>query len=372
MEKQLLIKYFKGYRNGNTIRLVSISNLGLYIVKFYVNKDCGYIMNNLIVLDDFRAKGEEMLQENRCYRIIAPYSSHNSLYKIRDEVLSLLPYSGASSIKKLFLPFTFDAEPFWSIKIEQGYFNHKYSPFTVLTYVIRDHYRDVFDYCNGTVISSEKDYHHYLDMFNESFTSVLERAYSGRNKPCSTDEMIKIGSLFFLILNSSDLSQGLIIDYDRKYLNPWNGVRVNNMVSLKYLKEVSESIQGVWMSDMPWQNFFFRYADLTDSDSLWFFNIPPIEQHKGDGPEQELTRDELFFIFDSLCSINLKGGKCLMTVENKEECELEFFEKYFNFKKCRPSVYINDFLTMRTDSIDGFITISNYSLDKKSKRNSRS
>jgi hypothetical protein len=329
----------------------------------------GFNMNNLIVLDHFRAKGEEMFDENKAYKIISPYSSHNSFYKNREQVLSILPYSEKRTIKRLFLPFTFDAEPFWSINVQEGYFNHKYSPFTVLAYTIRDHYRDIFDYCNGLVIASEKDYHHYLNMFNDSFTSALERTSNGSNRLCSEDEMIKMGALFFLILNSSDLSQGLIVDYDRKYLNPWGGLRSNNMINLKYLKEVSDSIKNIWMSDLPWQNFFFRYVDLTDQDTLWFFNLPNIEDYRNDGLEQELTRDEVFFIFDSLCSINLRKGKCLITVKNEEgDSELEFFEKYFNFKSVRPGVYMNDFLTMRKDIIDGFITISNYSLERKSNK----
>jgi hypothetical protein len=290
------------------------------------------------------------------------YSSHNSLRNHREEVLSALPPK-STPFRKLFSPFIHDGEPFWNLNIQEGYFNHKYEPYTVLLYAIRDHYRDVYDYINGLVVANGRDYDNYRDEFNKSFMSALSRAHGHSCRTCSTDEMIRMGSLFLILLRSCDNREGLIIDYERRFMNPWSGVRVTNKILLSNLEHLSNSLQNVYMSGMHWQSFMFRYIGETDQDSVWFINLPSIDDARSDELEQEMTKDEMFSMFDHLVSIDKRGGKICMVVENSDK-NIKFMKDYFKFKQTSHGRYSNSFLNLSRSLIEDLMVVSNYRLPK--------
>lgn len=328
-------------------------------------KSC--LMSKLVFLEDYMKKDVPMIQDVRVnLDKLSLYTSHNTLRENRSIILNSLP-NRSLNIKKLFVPFSYDGEPFWLTNIEQGYFNHKYEPYTMLMYVLRDHYREVFDYCDGILIDSQRDYQHYQDMFNDSFVKTLEKAQRGSERACSVDDMIRMGSLFLILLRACDNSDGLVIDYDRRFVNVWSGIRTSNKFLLSHLKEMSERLKDVYMSGMHWQGFIFRYINETDRDSLWFFNLPEIEKPRTDDLEQEISKDEMFSMFDSILAINNRGGKILMSLGSDDK-NIQFLKEYFSFKAVGGGVYRNTFLSMNQNNDEGLIIISNYRIAKDKKR----
>jgi len=322
-------------------------------------------MNNVVALSDYR-KGPMMKDVQISVDKLSLYTSHNSLLSYRSLILNSLPEKSLN-LKKLFVPFVYDAEPLWLANIEQGCFNHKYEPYAMLLYVIKYHHRELFDYCNGVVIDSQYSYNYYQDIFNHAFTSALDKVHREYKRGITVDDMIRMGSIFLLLLRSCDKTDGLIIDYDRRFLNPWNGIRNNHRLLFTHLTDCSKSLDNVYMSGLHWQTFLFRYINDTDSESLWFFNLPEIEDRRDDDLEQEISKDEMFSMFDSLIAINKRGGKILMTLKDSPQ-NVKFLKEFFSFIPIGGGRYKNKFLTMDRNNGEGLMLLSNYKISTKTRK----
>lgn len=296
----------------------------------------------------------------------SPFPSHHNIAHLRKEIMRSIPPSSSISeygprIDKIFLPFTFNGEPFFSYGVENACFNHKYEAFTVLFYVMRDHYREMYDYCSGMVIGSEKDYEDIRMSFNNAFVKVLDgRSSSAEGRGlCSVDEMIRMGSLFYMLQRSCSTIDGLTTDAERRFENKWNGRRTIISITMRELEQYAVKLSKVYMSGLNWFNFFHRYVDLTDEETLWLFNLPTIETYKGEEIEQEFTEPELFSLFDCLVSVTKREGYTLVAAKKSDEM-LELIKRHFSFRNVGAGNRHNSFLYLNEDFEDGFFSITNY------------
>jgi hypothetical protein len=296
-----------------------------------------------------------------------PFNSHHNLHPIRKELMSCIPYR-QGMIDKIFFPFTYNAEPFFSLGVESCYFNHKYEPFTILFYVMRDHYRELYDMVNGVIISSNDDYEGYKYEFNKAFKRVLDGKGCGRSKGlCSVDEMIRMGSLFYILQKSCKPYNGIKLDSDRRFQNKWCEKTVKINVTIKELAHYSEKLKEVYMSGLDWKNFFFRYINKTDENTLWFFNLPKPEEEET-SQEKEFTYMEFFSIFDNLITVSKRGGYSLIVYESDDDV-LSGLISHFKFAKNK-ECYRSNYFYLYPDISEGstrYGAISNYSLHEKDK-----
>lgn len=290
-----------------------------------------------------------------------PFASHHNIIPLRKKMLQVLPGKN-QGVEHLFMPFTFNGEPFFSFGVENACLNHKYEPFTALFYVIRDHWRELYDFVSGTLIESEREYEDIRSAFNKHFLKILDGCGNGEEpKLCSVDEMIRLGSLFFLLQKSCDQSKGLVLDSERRFENRWCGRKVVISVTSKELCQYAEKLRQVWMSGLEWVHFLHRYIDHTNRSSLWFFNLPKIEHYNGGEFEQEFTDSELFHLFDSFVSIGRNEGYIFVLCP-KDERVLELIKKHFFFKNTggyRHDSFLYLFEDFYSDG-DEYFAIANY------------
>jgi hypothetical protein len=301
------------------------------------------------------------------------FTSHNSLVNLTEKITPLLPFRNLgknnSLINKVFAPFAHDGFPFWPVNELYGCFNHKYEPLVVTLYVVRDHLQDFYDFCNGYIISNEKDYNHIRSEFNKTFTKVLQGYGNGPSSGlprgyCSVDEMIRMGCLFFLLMKSCSHAQGLVLDSDRRFMNNWNGRMTRVAFNTGTLRRYSEKLKGVFMSGLDWRNFIFRYMEETDENSLWFFQVPQLGEEESI-IEQEFTHQEFFDLFSYLAAITNRGGYSFIIFKEDEELG-GFIKDNFNFGKFRDGISVNNYLYYYRDilkDVCDYSVVSNYNLD---------
>lgn len=297
----------------------------------------------------------------------SPFTSHHNVVHLRKEIMRNIPPSSSMTeygprIDKIFLPFTFNGEPFFSFGVENACFNHKYEAFTILFYVMRDHYREMYDYCSGMVIGSEKDYEDIRGDFNKAFLKVLDgRSSSAEGRGlCSVDEMIRMGSLFYLLQRSCSNIEGLITDAERRFENKWNGRRTIISITMRELEQYAYKLSKVYMSGLNWFNFFHRYVDNTCDETLWLFNLPTIEAYKGEEIEQEFTEPELFSLFDCLVSVTKREGFAFV-LGKSDDSVLDLLKTHFSFRNLSAKdrtafLYLNESLGENGE----YFSITNY------------
>lgn len=258
------------------------------------------------------------------------FQTSHSLKPIRREIVDAMPDEVNQfgqrqlAFSQIFMPFVQDADPFWIGGVDRGAFNQSYAPFSVVYYVIREHTEEFLHMVDGQVVESEQDYNRVLDQFNKIFSRVLQGRGRGTIRGyCSTDEMIRIGSLFFLLQMTCDQSQGLVLDADRGFASGWCGKKVQIDLPIKKLSQYARKIKNVYMSDMAWHRFMYRYVPNTDSQTMWFFNVPKfMDDDYKDGHEgsvhQWFTRDDFMALVDLLPAIGNRDGYALALVRKND------------------------------------------------------
>lgn len=270
-----------------------------------------------------------------------PYASHHDTSDIRSDILRHIPHEiiggkAAPAFDRIFCPFTFNADPFWAMGIENGYLNHGYEPFTVLLYVIRTNPNAMFDMCDGETIECEADYNSIKDKFNKNFLRILNGHGRGIDPgQASVDEMILLGSLFYILQSTCDQSEGLVLDYEKRFENAWCGENRTVQIDLKKLSTYSTKLEGIAVSGMPPVNFFFRHITKTDRNTLWLFNLPrlvdDIDPDIEGNVEPEATVPFMYYLLDQYSAqIIERDGTIAIVFPSGPELIEELIEN-FNF-----------------------------------------
>jgi hypothetical protein len=259
------------------------------------------------------------------------FKTTHSLSPVRQDVLNAMPdEKRRGGLRKLafdqvFMPFVQDADPFWIGGVDKGAFNQSYAPYAVLYYVLREHPEEFRHLVDGTYIENGSDYHSLLDQFNRVFHRVLiGRGRGAIRGYCSTDEMIRMGTLFYLLQLSCDHSEGLVLDDERRFANNWGKEPVKVELAPKTVSQYGRKLENVVMSDMAWHQFMYRYVPLTDARTMWFFNVPKFMDSnydtESDGSvHQWFTQQDFMVLIDLLPAITNRGGLALCMVRGGDE-----------------------------------------------------
>jgi len=264
---------------------------------------------------EFRTRGGAYLDRSK--RPL--FNTKNSIYHLREEVSAVIEQARASTPhEKVMMPFGESLASFWTNCVGEGAMNQSYSPFAVFYYVLRDHTKELISICDGRVIEDLNDYNRLVMQFNNTFYRVLEGRGSGTIRGyCSEDEMIRMGTLFYLLMVSCDQSEGLVLNEDRCFANKWGGKKVTVDFDSKAMDQYKSKLKGVVMSDMYWRQFMFRYLDKTDEDTLWMINVPPFsESDRDESVHQWLTKEHFIDLVDMLPLITDRKGDIVMVVRN--------------------------------------------------------
>lgn len=304
------------------------------------------------------------------------FKTSHSLNSIRQEVVSAMPDETNEygfrqlAFDQIFMPFVQDADPFWLTGVSRGAFNQSYAPFTCFYYVLREHPEEFFHFVESTSIQTEKDYNRLLNKFN----SVFHRVLNGRGRGtvygyCSVDEMIRIGSLFYLVQLASGRHSYMKLDEERRYSTDF-GTPATSKLDCKTLEQYSRKLRDIYMSDMQWNQFMHRYVPLTDARTMWFFNVPNFLDDRypsgGESVHQWFNQDHLMGMVDLMPSITKRNGYALAVIK-KTDALVRSAKHLFGFTdKVSDSLYRSESgLYFDTNFAKGYYpycVISNYLL----------
>lgn len=280
-------------------------------------------------------------------------STHHEESISKETLMRMVPHtlerdSYRATPERLFMPFTFGAGPVWRLGIEDGYLNHPYEPFTVLSYIIRAHFRELFDLVNGEVIENINDYNNICNNFNSTFMRCkagFGRAVGGE---ASIDEMIRIGSLFYLLQMSCDNSKGLILDSDGRFCNPWNRKTTKINLDIRTMSHYSSKLSGFAMSGFSFQAFCDKYLEETKPNDLWLINVPKMGHADTDGqgdvvqpiatdanglvaPSKsvEFSFGQMYQLMDMFQSLTRKRAYALAVIDDEDGEAVEMMSECF-------------------------------------------
>lgn len=295
----------------------------------------------------------------------------------KSEIMSVVPHavskwgSYAPGVERLFMPFTFGAAPVWKLGIEDGYLNHTYEPFTILTYVVRSHYREMFDLVNGEVVENLNDYNELRDAFNATFMKCKHGSGSGMANQASVDEMIRMGSLFYILQQSCDNTGGLVVDEFGRFINPWNKRTTRIATSLKSLSQYAAALSGFAMSGLSFYEFCDRYVPITGRNDLWLFNIPHIGTEPSIyvddngllimSPVSEFNFLELHRLINVFKGLTERGAYGLALIPNDNGSSLKIISKTIGIFQRRQGLYKCKGMNLNVHS-NGTLSLSNYDI----------
>lgn len=296
------------------------------------------------------------------------FNTSHSLYHLRDTIAKILPDGYIRpQHDKVMMPFAESLSTFWTGGVGVGALNQSYSPFAVFYYVLRDHTNSLITMCDGRIISNQNEYNTLVNLFNEEFYRILEgRGHGTIRGYCSEDEMVRLGTLFFMIMSSCDHRNGLILNEDRCLMNDWCGRSVTIDFDPKAMDQYKAKLKRVVMSDMHWQQFMFRYLELTDENTLWMFNVPKfMSKDKDESVHQWFTEENFIDLIDMLPLIMERRGSSIMVVRDTPDF-IKTCANLFNFVSLGDGRWRNGrgiYLTQGFETVgEKYSIITNYAI----------
>ena len=195
--------------------------------------------------------------------------------------------------------------------------------------MIRQYPRDFYDFVDGYVVSSRKDH----DELNRQYNKVYMRALSGKGKGeprgwLSPDEFIRLGSLFYILLRTSDTSYGVKLNQMGYLVNSWQGVKRVVSLNKKVFDEYSARLEESRFASVEPSQFFYRAIPETDSRTLWLFNYTAMEVMSKE--QDVLKMEDLISSLDSSSLILNRGGRMIMVLPN-DNIIVDLLRQYYGF-----------------------------------------
>lgn len=280
----------------------------------------------------------------------APVRTHHTLPK---GAVNALPLNTDDSnrvtktYETMYAPFSEGVTPFWQAGIRRSALNHQYGPFGAMFYTMRDHHGDFYSRVNNATIPNEREFNKLRDTFNDLWTRILDGYGDAPERGlCSVDEMIALGNMFFLLLKSSDIHRGLILDNDLRFANEFNGDAVSINMPIRKARQYSAKLENSVFSDLGWKHFMNLYLDDTDTNTLWYLRLPDLF----DGSQEMLSQtgdgfdvfDESYFVecIDFVESVTDRGGDFMAaTIDPEDHDVTEDICKMFSLFEKEPRHY---------------------------------
>jgi len=211
----------------------------------------------------------------------------NPLFTARDTLLVIRNYLSEAINRHdpdyVFMPITNDLEPFWEMNIERGWFNSAFPPFTALFLALREFPLEFTQLVDGRMVNYDKDYGKILADFNRVYIRALTSKGGGWPKgTLSKDEFLRMCALFYIILMSSDRTQGVVFDSMGHLCNGWSGEPKLVNMSYKLAGYYSERLKACRFTAVDWQQFMFQSMSEHREDTVsWLFNLTRFDAVEG-------------------------------------------------------------------------------------------
>lgn len=202
---------------------------------------------------------------------------NNDMNNIKQQIRDTFPKNDSDELafEDVYVPHTNNLVPLWQTDFENAQINFNYSPFVSMFYVIREHPNQFYDMASGHIVRCESDYKEKRKEFNNLYMKILNGGGNGlENGLCSLEEMIRLGSLFYVILQTSDTSKGLQIDNEKRFKADWCKDSKDVVFDHDEILDKSKKLQDVYFSDSTWNEIFYRFLPQTDKNTFWFVKMP--------------------------------------------------------------------------------------------------
>lgn len=226
----------------------------------------------------------------------------------------------------VFAPFAQSAEPLLLSGANEGAWNCRYGPFTAIFLVLREYTNDFYSMVDGYTVASQQDYNELQERFNDIWSRILNGKGRGPGKgTCSVDEMVRIGSLFYILQKASGKDEGISINQDKEYNGNWSGDKTVIDFDKSTLKQYQKKIDDTYFSDILWNKFMMRYIPTTDENTLWFIRLPELTSDFYISRKNEVESFEWFDIralsrlIELFKPIDERGGKLFMYFPQSED-----------------------------------------------------
>jgi hypothetical protein len=205
------------------------------------------------------------------------FKFRNDMNNIREQIYDTFPKndSDEDAFEDVFVPYTNNIVPLWQTDFERAQINFSYSPFASMYYIIREWPEEFYTMANGHMVRSESDYEEKRKEFNNLYMQIVHGGGNGvKDGVCSQEEMIRLGSLFYVVLQAADTSQGLSIDEQKRFKADWCKDSKDVVFDWDEIKEKSDKLQDIYLSDTHWHKTFYQYITNTNEDTFWFIKLP--------------------------------------------------------------------------------------------------
>lgn len=305
------------------------------------------------------------------------YNGHDTLGSSRKEVLERLPGFSSSSkdafFERVFLPITCDGDPFWEIGAGcEGFLNHSYAPIGAMLFAIKSDPNSIFDMIAGKSVTEKEFLSLRLD-FNTLFQRLRDLRGRGPGGTASQDEFIRLGILFFILAAACDSTFGLMTSKVGDFENPWCGrSKFDFDLKWKSLQVYSDKLRETQLSDLDWQNFFWRHISQSGSKDFWMINIPGIDANIYN-KSHEVTREGVFnFITNNVPLLSRRGSRVMLTIKLTKN-DVDDLKGRLSLREGLSSVYegtgvIVEFLKNGPGMVSDLAIIRNYHLDSSGYR----
>ena len=231
---------------------------------------------------------------------------------LKDDICKIIPgqhnWSGYDTkLTKVFVPFANNADNIWQINAQENYLNQPYEPYTVMYLVIRDYYKEFASLVQGRTVGTFQEYCTIRDRFNFLWLNIQDGNGSGARGEASEGEMIDLGCMFFLLVQSAN-TQTLKISLSGEFLSDWSKVPYTCKLDVSY-EGYSYKLRNTHCSGLDWQLFNMKYMHLTDESTLWLYHLPQMnEEYK------QFNWDRVYDLFDLIVQgVNKRKGHIIIT-----------------------------------------------------------
>lgn len=232
-----------------------------------------------------------------------------SLYLIRDKLMAGIKRFGPDH---LIMPATKDLDPYFAgLDVDSAWFNSLYPPLAFLHYMLQQYTQDLVGTIHGTKVETQSDYHRIVNSFNNLYIRGLEGR--GRGIPgctpglLSEDQAIRMAALFYAVLRTTDLSDGIQVDSMGHFCNRWS--ERPRTVTANYLefRAYADRLKDCYFAGLSTKQFLFRaLPKYKDTRSTWLFDLSDIDILGNEQNYAEMDYQELVSILD-LCSSQLSS-----------------------------------------------------------------
>ena len=313
-------------------------------------------------MERYKFKGEEFLLSSGVYfdrAIKPPTQPYHSIVNLRSKIIQNLPKISDGKhfhplFSKMFVPTSMDFEPVWSfVGEDETFVNSGFQAIGILHLTMRDHPKELFEYVDGTYVSTKEDYHRYLTGFNRLYSRLLAGKGNGRYGMASFDEQILLAGLIYIVLNTCESIDGIFVE-DGMIKNGWSREPKILRFNSKELDGYSAKLRNVWFSGLTPTQFFHRYYEKSDEDCFWLISPPPFDSQRIDSySHSEFKIDDMYQWVDYfLPLLSAKQSRAMMVFPTLSSTREELV-RFLNFKKVGDRLVNGNGLIM-LDDISGY------------------